>query len=130
VTTNRQALIEKLIVSLHLNVPERELLGSDGLSVEEIAAAVKRVFERNGVFPPQARPWKPGETVFEGFFLLKNPEGKVEMAWQRSHPIKPTELAEGGSTEYEDLDGAISAFIEREWSEGIDAIRIIPRNQR
>ena len=39
--TNRQALIEKLIVFLHLNVPERELLGSDSLSVEEIAAAVK-----------------------------------------------------------------------------------------
>lgn len=126
VMTNRQALIEKLIVFLHLNVPERELLGSDSLSVEEIAAAVKRVFERNGVFPPQARPRKPGETVFEGTFLLKRPGGKVEMAWQRSQSIKPTEVAERGSTEYGDLDEAISAFIHKEWRDGIDSVRIIP----
>jgi len=85
--TNRQALIEKLIVFLHLNVPERELLGSDSLSVEEIAAAVKRVFERNGVFPPQARPRKPGETVFEGTFLLKRPGGKVEMPGSEANPL-------------------------------------------
>src|SRR5689334_967429 len=108
---NRQALVEKLVVSLHVNVHERQLFGSEGLSVEEVAAAVKRVFERNGAFPPHARPWKPGEAVFEGFFLLKRPGGKIEMAWQRSHPIKPTELAERGSTDYEGLDGAISAFI-------------------
>lgn len=129
-TTNRQALIEKLIVSLHLSVPERQLLGSDGLSLEEITAAVERVFERSGVFPPRARPWKSGEAVFEGFFLLQRPEGKVEMAWQRSDPINPTELVERGSTEYEHLDRAISVFIEKEWSEGIDGVRITPRNQR
>jgi len=114
VTTNRQALIEKLIVSLQLNVPEREPLGSYGLSAEEIAAAVKRVFLRNSVFPPHARSWKPGETVFEGFFLLKRPQGKDRDAWQRSHPIKPTELVESGSTVYDDLDEAVSGVIQRE----------------
>jgi hypothetical protein len=67
VTTIRETLIEKLIVSLHLSVPERQLLGSDSLSVEEVGAAVKRLFECNGVFPPHARIWKPGESVFEGF---------------------------------------------------------------
>lgn len=128
-TTDREALIEKLIVSLHLNVPERQLLGSDRLLVEEVAAVVKRVFERNGVFP-HARLWKAGEPVFEGFFLLKRPERKVEMVWQRSNPINPTELAERRSTEYEDLDRAISSFIESEWSEGIDGVRVTPRTSR
>lgn len=128
VTTNREALIEKLVVSLHLNVPERQLLGSDCLLVEEVAAAVKRVFERNGMFPPHARLWKPGEPVFEGFFLVKRPERKVEMVWQRSNPIRPTELVERGRSEYEDFDQAISKFIESEWSRGIDGVKVTPRS--
>lgn len=128
-TTIRETLIEKLVVSLHLNVPERQLLGSDSLSVEEVDAAVKRLIERIGVFPPHARIWKPGKSVFEGFFLVKRPERKIEMVWQRSKPIKPTELAERGSTDFEDLDQAILRFIERERSNGIDGVRVTPRSQ-
>lgn len=122
--TNRETLIEKLVVSQHLNVAERQVLGSR-LSVEEVAAAVKRVFEQNGMFPPHARFWKPGKSVFEGFFLVKRPHGRVEMACQRSSPTNPTELAEQGSTEYEDVDEAVSTFIDKEWSNGIDGIRVI-----
>ena len=84
VRTTREALVEKLVVSLHLNVPERQLLGSDCVSVEEVAAVVKRLFEQDGHFPPIARLWQPGELCFEGFFLLMLPDGKVQMAWQRS----------------------------------------------
>jgi hypothetical protein len=39
VTTPREVLLEKLVVSLHLNVPERRMLGSDSVSIEEVAAA-------------------------------------------------------------------------------------------
>jgi hypothetical protein len=60
---------------------------------------------------------------------MKLPDRKIEMVWQRSHPIKPTELAERGSTDFEDLDQAISRFIERQWSNGIDGVRVIPRSQ-
>ena len=42
VTIPREALIEKLVVTLHLNVPERQMLGSDDVSVTEVAAVVKR----------------------------------------------------------------------------------------
>jgi hypothetical protein len=52
----REALIEKLVVTLHLNVPERQMLGSHDLSVAEVAAVVKRLLERDGVFPPNAKP--------------------------------------------------------------------------
>jgi|HubBroStandDraft_2_1064218.scaffolds.fasta_scaffold3189701_1 hypothetical protein len=45
------------------------MLGSDSVSVDEVAAVVKRLLERYGVFPPNAKPWQPGEIVFEGFFL-------------------------------------------------------------
>jgi hypothetical protein len=55
--TPREALIEKLVVSLHLNVPERQTLGSDEVSVAEVATVVKRLLERDGVFPSSAKPW-------------------------------------------------------------------------
>ena len=110
-----------------LRLPSDERLASlpRTVSVEESAAAVKRVFEQNGMFPPHARFWKPGKSVFEGFFLVKRPHGRVEMACQRSSPTNPTELAEQGSTEYEDVDEAVSTFIDKEWSNGIDGIRVI-----
>ena len=125
--TTREALIEKLTVSLHLDVPERQLLGSDSVSVEEVAAVVKRLFEQHGVFPPTAKLWKPGEVVFEGYLLVKSPDGKIQMAEQRSNPVRPTELAERSSSEYDDLDEAVSRFIESEWCKGIDGIRLTHR---
>jgi len=102
------------------------MLGSDCVSVEEVAAVVKRLFEQDGHFPPIAKLWQPGELCFEGFFLVKHPDGKVQMAWQRSNPINPNELAEQGSSEFSDLDKAISAFIESEWPKGIDGIPLSP----
>ena len=99
-TATREALIEKLVISLHLSVPERRLLGSECVSVEEIADVVKRLLKQDGVFPPIARLWQPGELVFEGFFLVKHPDGKVQIVCQRSNPIRPTELADRTTSEY------------------------------
>src|ERR1700730_17527736 len=118
----REDLLEKLVISLHLNVPERQILGVESVSVEEIAAIVKRLLETNGVFPPNAKPWQPGETVFEGFFLVKQPRGKVRLAWQRHHPINPYVLADQGSSDFDNVDEAISTFMRKEWSNGIDGI--------
>ena len=126
VTIPREALIEKLVVTLHLNVPERQMLGSDDVSVTEVAAVVKRLLERDNVFPPNAKPWQAGEPVFEGFFLRKRADGKVQMTGQRSRPIRPDELAQQVTYECDDLDQAVRRFIRREWSDGIDGISISP----
>jgi hypothetical protein len=128
VTIPREALLEKLVVSLHLNVPERRMLGSGAVSSEEVAAVVKRLLETNGVFPPNAKRWQPGEIVLEGFFLAKCRDGKVLLAWQRSNPLNPKELADHGSVEYDNADDAVSGFIQREWSKGIDGISLSRRN--
>jgi len=125
VTPTREALIEKLVISFHLSAPERRLLGSECVSVKEVADVVKRLLKQDGVFPPIARLWQPGELVFEGFFLVKHPDGKVQIVWQRSNPIRPTELADRTTSEYDDLDEGISKFIENAWSKGIDGIRLI-----
>ena len=103
------------------------MLGSDSVSVEEVAAVVKGLLERNGVFPLNAKPWQPGEIVFEGSFLVKRPDGRVQVAWQRRNPIRPTELADQGGSDYDNLDEAISTFINREWSTGIDRISLSHR---
>ena len=124
-TSGREALLEKLLVSLHLSVPERQTLGTTPIDAEEIAVVVKRLLERNGVFPSHATSWKPGETVFEGFFLVKHQDGTVTMNWQRSNPVRPTELADRGSAKFDDVDAAITAFIQREWSNGIDGIPLL-----
>jgi len=125
--TPREALIEKLVVSLHLNVPERQMLGSDEVSVSEVAAVVKRLLEKDGVFPASAKPWQPGEAVFEGFFLMKYPDGRVQMTGQRPHPIRPYELAEQVTHECDGLDQAVRKFISTAWSNGIDGIPLSSR---
>jgi hypothetical protein len=103
------------------------MLGSDHVSVTEVGAVVKRLLERDGVFPRKAKPWQPGEVVFEGFFLMKRPDGKVQLTGQRHHPIRPYELADKVTYEFDDLDQAVWSFISTEWSHGIDGIHLSPR---
>jgi hypothetical protein len=118
----RKNLLEKLVVSLHLNVPERQSLGGESVSAKEVAAIVKQLLETNGVFPLNAKPWQPGGAVFEGFFLVKQSSGGIRLAWQRPHPINPYVLADQGSSHFDDVDEAISTFMRKEWSNGIDGI--------
>jgi hypothetical protein len=120
----RQDLLEKLVASLHLNVPERKLLGVDTVPAKEVAVIVKRLLETNGVFPLNAKPWQPGEPVFEGFFLMRQPNGSVRLAWQRHHPINPYLLADQGSWDCDSTDEAISRFMRSEWGNGIDGITL------
>jgi hypothetical protein len=75
-----------------------------------------------GVFPISAKAWQPGQPVFEGFFLIKEPHGGVRLMAQRSDPLNPTVLADQKSWEYDNRDDAISRFISSEWSSGIDGI--------
>lgn len=121
---HREELLEKLVSTSHLNVPDRKALGLASVPTSEIAVILKRLLEHNGVFPMTARVWKPGELVFEGFFLLKKPEGGVRLCCQRAHPIRPTVLADQKSWEYDNVDDAISSFIRSEWSSGIDGIKL------
>lgn len=121
---SREDLLEKLVTTLHLSVPEREALGVASVSVSEVTAIVKRLLESNGVFPISAKAWQPGQPVFEGFFLLRKPHGGVRLTAQRSDPVNPTVLADQKSWEYENVDDAISRFICSEWSNGIDGITL------
>jgi hypothetical protein len=123
-TMRREDLLEKLVTTLHLSVPERRALGRASVPANEVAAIVKRLFESNGVFPITAKAWQQGEPVFEGFFLAKKPQGGIQLTYQRSDPINSAVLADQKSWEYDDVDDAISRFILSEWSKGIDGIKL------
>jgi hypothetical protein len=120
----REQLIEKLVTTMHLNVPERAALSTGRVRYSEVAAVVARVLEDTGFFPPNARPWQEGNVVHEGAILQKLQGGGFRLTLQRSHPIAPTVLATKKESDFQDARAAIKAFIWSEWPKGIDGIAI------
>jgi hypothetical protein len=46
---DREQLIEKLVTTMHLSVPERLALSSNNVRYTEVAAVVARVLENSGI---------------------------------------------------------------------------------
>jgi hypothetical protein len=82
----REQLIEKLVTTMHLSVPEHLALSSNNVRYTEVAAVVARVLENSEYFPPAARPWQEGNVVHEGAILQKLPRGRFRLTLQRGHP--------------------------------------------
>ena len=122
--TEREELIEKLVTTMHLNVPERAALSTHSVRYSEVAAVVSRILKETGYFPPNARPWQEGNVVHEGAILEKLSRGGFRLTLQRSHPIAPKVLAEKKESDFDDVGAAIKAFIQAEWPKGIDGIAI------
>lgn len=120
----REQLIERLVTTMHLSVPERAALSTDGVRYSEVATVVARVLEDTGYFPPNARPWQAGNIVYEGAILQKLSGGGFRLTLQRSHPIAPTVLAEKRESDFQNAKTAIKTFISSEWPKGIDGIAI------
>jgi hypothetical protein len=93
-------LIEKLVRTGHLNVPERLALGSATINSTEVAEVVMRVLEGTGSFPENVKPWAQGHVVHEGAILQKGSDGKIRLILQRHHPLSPTVLAEQKSNRF------------------------------
>ncbi len=74
---DRNSLIEKLVLTLHLNVAERSMLGAEPVRECEVPTVIKRVLKDCGRFPPDATPWQQGQNVFEGHFLEVRPDGRL-----------------------------------------------------
>ena len=114
----REQLIEKLVMTMHLSVPERLALSPASVRYTEVAAIVARVLENSGYFPPGARPWQEGNVVHEGAILQQLSTGGVRLTLQRSHPISPTVLAAKKESDFRSARAAIRAFIRSEWPKG------------
>jgi len=79
-------LIEKLVLTLHLSVPERQMLGSGPVRFAEVAAVITQSLDETGRFPPNVKTWEVGQIVFEGHFLEIQPNKKVRLWLQRALP--------------------------------------------
>jgi hypothetical protein len=121
----RMQLIEKLVRTGHLNVPERLALGSATINSTEVAEVVTRVLEDTGSFPENAKPWEQGHAVHEGAMLQKSSDQKIRLILQRHHPLSPTVLAEQKVTDFREAQAAVEAFIRAEWPANIDGIPIV-----
>jgi hypothetical protein len=122
----RNMLIEKLVTTGHLNMPERLALRSNPLNTSEVAAVITSVLKRIGSFPEKAKPWIQGQIVDERTILQKLPGGKLRLIQQRANPIAPTVLDQQTLTEFSDVESAVKSYIETEWDGGIDGIPIHP----
>ena len=122
--SERNLLIEKLVTTGHLSVPERLALGSDPLKESEVAAVVSLVLKKTGAFPEGAKPWSPGHVVDERTILQSLPGGKLRLIQQRASAIDPRSLAQQKLTDFSDVESAIRSLVEVEWAKGIDGIPI------
>jgi len=124
-SAERKQLIEKLVRTGHLNVPERLALGTAKIYSTEVAEVVMRVLEDTGSFPENAKPWAQGQVVHEGAMLQKSSDQKIRLILQRHHPLSPTALAEQKVTDFAEAQAAVKAFIRAEWPANIDGIPIV-----
>lgn len=111
----RMLLVRKLVLNRHLNVSERRIIGP--VTRQEVAAILKSLLLTDGVFPIEGR---------EGFGYEGTYVGRVSVGAQlirsRTYATNPQAVAERRIDHFQDVDAAIEAFIECEWSKGIDGI--------
>jgi hypothetical protein len=122
--SERESLIEKLVTTGHLNVPERLSLGSGPLKASEIAAIVIMILKTTGTFPRGVKSWRPGLVVDERAILQSLPDGKLRLIQQRANPIDTRTLAQEKVTDFDNVESAVGSLMKIEWGNGIDGIPI------
>ena len=121
----RHELVEKLVRTHHLNVPERLSLGSTTVYSSEVAEVITRVLEVSGSFPENAKPWVPGLPVYTTI-LQRISDRQLRLTQQLSETIQPGVLRAQNVRYFPDTRSAVEAFIRTEWpKDNIDGIAIL-----
>ncbi|MGA2352679.1 MAG: hypothetical protein ABSF70_19760 [Terracidiphilus sp.] len=115
--SERSDILKKLVVNGHVDVTERHVLGVVGK--QEVAEVVKLLLWMNGVFPDH----RGAKGVYEGATLVQARDG-VQITWERAYPRDPFTVAERRTESIKEVDTAIEKFIESEWSDGIDGVKL------
>jgi len=115
--SERSELIRKLVLNLHVNVIERQILGI--LHEEEVTEAIRAILDEQGAFPRR----RYGPSVYEGAVITTD-NGQPEVTWERPSPLNPTVVADQRRQTFANMDAAIRAYIDSEWPRGIDGIVI------
>lgn len=85
----------------------------------EVAEVLRYLLSSDGAFPRQAREG----AVYEGASIARRSSG-AQITWERGYAWDPSTVAERRKQTFSDLDTAIEAFIDSEWPNGIDGIRL------
>lgn len=109
--------MRKLVVNGHVNVAERQALGTVGR--QEVKDVVKSLLRQDGVFPDHGTR----RAVYEGA-TLATLGSNVQITWERSDLRDPFTVAERRVETFASVDAAIQRFIDSEWGAGIDGIRL------
>lgn len=113
----RTLLLRKLVIDRHLNVAERRVVVP--VRRQEVAAILRSILRADSVFPAAGREG----IAYEGATIGRISSG-VQITLSRNDPVHPQVIADRRVEHYDDLDTAIEAFIDWEWSEGIDGVLI------
>ena len=113
--TERNFLLNKLVIHGHVNVAERNVLGF--IKKQEVADIVKSLLLSHGVFPTHVE----NGAVFEGPRLFCQESG-AQIKWERAYSWDPSTVAERHIESFSDIDSAVQAFIDSAWKRGIDGV--------
>lgn len=113
----RTLLLRKLVVDRHLNVAERRVVVP--VRRQDVVAILRSILRAESVFPAEGHEG----IAYEGATIGRISSG-VQITLNRNDPVHPQVVACRRVEHYDDLDTAIEAFIDREWSEGIDGVLI------
>ena len=116
---DREDLLDRLVTSGHLNVPDRESLGS--ISRKQVFVAVRARLAKDGYFPPAAGV---KGTVYEGPQIRRSADGRYLGIDQRASVFDPALLAEEARRCFENIDAVVNWYIDAEWGSSIDGIRL------
>jgi len=111
----RKLLVRKLVLNRHLSVSERHAIGV--VARDEAAEILKSLLLTDGVFPMEGREG----FGYEGTFVGRTSSG-AQLVWNRTYANNPHLIAERRVDSFQSLDAAIEAFMDCEWSDGIDGI--------
>ncbi|MGI4826621.1 MAG: hypothetical protein ACRYFU_00265 [Janthinobacterium lividum] len=121
----RQDLIELLVLTGHLDVEQRQQLGTRGVQRSEVGKVILKELTRSGWYPANARPWPCNGQLYEGCVLHQVNEDRVELWTHRHGAISADEIAEQRHKTYNAPSQAIQGFISGEWPlENIDGISL------
>ena len=122
----RVELIDKLVSTWHLNVPERSELRPPRVSLSEITFAIKKALSDSRFFPAVARPVSYGETVeeaiFEGYFLER--QGASFLVHGQSCGPHPLAFRGRSTKRFSSFEKAVKYYVANEYEGDIDGIPI------
>jgi len=120
-TVPRKWLVEKLVCKQHLNVEEREMLGSKLVNLSEVKDVIREHLQNEKFFPP-VEISKPGQKFgYEGYIIEKVKDNSFKLHSQTNGPLG--DFREDKIVgEFNSVNAVLEVFFEH--TSNIDGIKI------